>query len=501
MDAELQAGIAKQVDRLCNELAARNAEHERILPYFKKLDGRRALPAAVVSAKLVTAYLHLQPMSVATWGKLVVASKLDRLEVNGLTSPDERVSTDIWEGVWQENELNMESKLAHRAALLDGRSHATVWPRNQWLLDDRGEPLGSDDSPDVTFDDCTTMIVEYAEGSRRIRTGALRRWVTDDDKEFINLYRPDGIYKFIASKDDVETSDSFKANGTRWKPRETANEAWPLPNPLRVLTNVELGVNRELQSGRFTVCRGEFADETGLLDRVNLLTFLGMVLAVSMSFPLRVLIGDKIVRDDDGNEVPPFDAHIGGLAQLEDPKAKLDEYKAADRGALSIYGELAQFATSTTTPRHYFPSEGVIANVSAETITAFEGPMHATVKASHQPTLGSGHEEILRIGGLMLPGAPKLSRRAKVTWADHQSRSLGEQASAFAQLGGEGGLPWQARAEIALGLGQDDLRRYEQDQAGSALTQIIAASRQPATAPARNGAAPEPAANGAVPAQ
>ena len=489
MNAVLQAEITKQVDRLCNELAARNAEHERILPYFKRLPGSRALPQAVVSAKLVNAYLHLQPMSIATWGKLVVASKLDRLEVNGLTSPSDEISRAIWEGVWQENELNMESKLAHRAALLDGRSHATVWPRSQWLFDDQSEPAGTDDGPDVTFDDCTTMIVEYAEGSRRVRTGALRRWVTDDDEEFINLYRPEGIYKFVSSKDDTETSDSFKANGVRWKPREVAGEPWPLPNPLRVLTNVELGVNRELQSGRFTVCRGEFADETGLLDRVNLLTFLGMVLAVSMSFPLRVLIGDKIVRDDEGNEVPPFDAHIGGLAQLEDPKAKLDEYKAADRGALSIYGELAQFATSTTTPRHYFPSEGVIANVSAETITAFEGPMHATVKASHQPTLGSGHEEILRIGGLMLPGAPRLSRRAHVTWADHQSRSLGEQASAFAQLGGEGGLPWQARAEIALGLGQDDLRRYEQDQAGSALAQIIAAARQPAV-PSSNGDPP-----------
>ena len=50
MNAVLQAEITKQVDRLCNELAARNAEHERILPYFKRLPGSRALPQAVVSA-------------------------------------------------------------------------------------------------------------------------------------------------------------------------------------------------------------------------------------------------------------------------------------------------------------------------------------------------------------------------------------------------------------------------------------------------------------------
>ncbi len=484
MDAELQARIAKQVDWLCVELAKRQAEHERILPYFKRMEGIRSIPAAVVGAKLTKAYSYLMPMSTGTWGKLVVASKLDRLEVNGITSPESDVSDAVWEDVWQENDLNMESKLAHRAALLDGRSHGTVWPRGQWLLDGDGLATGAtDDGPAVNFDDCTTMVVEYAEGSRSRRVAALRRWTDDDDQDKVNLFLPDGIYKFAAAKESDRGSDTFMAHGKRWKPREEPGEAWPLPNPLGIVPVVELGVNRELASGRFTVCRGEFADETGLLDRVNLLTFLGMVLAVSMSFPLRLLIGDKILRDDEGNVLPAFNAHIGGLVELENPDVSIEEFKAADRGAMSIYGELAQFATATTTPRHYFPSEGVIANVSAETITAFEGPMHATVKASHQPTLGSGHEEIMRLGGLMLPAPVKLSRRAKVTWADHQSRSLGEQASAFAQLGD---MPWAAKAEVALGLGQDDIRRYEQMHADSALSQIIAAVRPPPAA--NNGA-------------
>lgn len=494
MDAALQDAITRQVDRLCNELAKRQAEHERIMPYFKRAPGRFVIPPSVVQAKLTKSYTAIMGMSDVMWGKLVVASKLDRLEVNGITSPDDAVSEAVWEQVWQENELNLESKLAHRAALLDGRSHASVWPAQQWLLDGDGGTAPSD-GPTVTFDDCTTMIVEYAEGSRQRRAAALRRWEDDSGQEFVNLYRPDGIFKFAAVKDGVRTSDSFTAGARRWVPREVLGEEWPLPNPLGVVPVVELGVNRELASGRFTVCRGEFADETGLLDRVNLLTFLGMVLAVSMSFPLRILFGDEIafkkdsdgnaVLDDNGNPIPipPFNAYVGGVAHLEDSDARIDEFKAADRKLLSVYGELAQFATATTTPRHYFPSEGVIANVAAETIRAFEGPMHAAVNGSHKPSLAAGHEEILRLGGLMLPSPVKLSRRASLSWANHESRSLAEQASAFAQLTGQNGLPWVVAAEIALGSSQDDLRRYADAQADSAFAQVIAATAAPVAAP------------------
>lgn len=104
--------------------------------------------------------------------------------------------------------------------------------------------------------------------------------------------------------------------------------------------------------------------------------------------------------------------------------------------------------------------------------------MHATVTASHQPSLGAAYEEILRIGALMLPVPVRLSPRAEVTWADHQSRSLGEQASAYAQLtGGDNGLPMAAAAEIALGASQDAIRRYEALHADSAFAQITQAVR------------------------
>ena len=480
MPTMLELEIAAQLGRLDEELDRRVAEHERLVPYAKRTKVR-PIPAAITAAKLTRSYLHLMSLSEMPWGKLVVASKLDRLEVNGVTSPEQSVSDAVWELVWQGNAMDLESKLGHRAALLDGRAHATVWPRSDWMLDG-AVARGSADGPRVQLDDAATVVVEYAEGSRRDRVGALRRWQDERDKTLATLYRRDGIYKFRRSTRQIVDVDTFQAGTGLWERREVEGEPWPLPNPLRVVPVVEIAVNRELAPGCFTVCTGEFANETGLMDRINMLTFLGLAVAISMSFPLRVLIGEPILRNEEGKAIPPFDAYIGGVAQFENPDAKLAEYKAADRSQLSIYNELAELASATSTPRHYFPVSGAIANVSAETIRAFEGPLHAAVNGSHKPSLGEGWEEVLRLGGRMLPDPVELSPRAALAWADHESRSLAERADAFSKLAASG-LPWQASAEIALSLGQDPIRRYEAEQAGSALAQLITTARQPQEIP------------------
>lgn len=489
MPSELELELKVQVNRLANELERRRVEHERLRPYAERVDGRLAVPDAVVAAKLVTAYRHLMAMAEMPWGDVVVKSKLDRLEPNGIAADDKSVAEAVWDGVWQSNALDMGAKLAHDAALMDGRAHATVWPSASgrvWL--DNG---GSPDGPDVTFDNAATMVVEFREGSFRHREGALRRFDDEDGAEFATLYRRDGIYKFQAVRAGQTRAGTFEAGGRRWFRREVAGEAWPIPNPLGEVPVVELGVNRKLAPGRFTVCHGEFSNATGLMDRINLLTFLGLVLAVSMSFPLRVLFGAKILRDDDGNVLPPFNAYIGGIAQMEDPpsETRIDEFTAADRGALSIYDELAQLASATSTPRHYFPTAGGMSNIAEPTLRAFEAPMLAAVEGSHKPSLSEGHEEILRLGGRMLPEPVLLDPKASLTWAKHQSRSLAENADAFSKIAGAG-LPWMAAAEMALGMSQDDIRRVQAEMAGSAVERLFTAAlngppepRQPASEP------------------
>lgn len=457
--------LTDQLTRLGEELDRRTTRHRKVEAYYEIREGRSPIPATITQARLTTAYSHLMAMSEVPWGKVVVNSKLDRLEVTGISSGDKTVDTRLWD-FWQDNAMDLESKLGHAAALLDGRAHALVWMRNG--------------SPRVTLDDATQMVVEYEEGSRRDRVAALRRWVDSSGRDHATLYRPDGIYKF-RSKDRNDTRPG------EWRRRDVDGEEWPLPNPLGVVPVVEVAVNRRLKSGSFAHARGEFEDVTGLIDRINLLTFLGLVVALWMGFPLRGVIGDKILRDDDNNPIAPFDADADSVFQLENPDAKLAEFKAADRSNLSVFAELTELAAATSTPRHYLPMDGGISNVSEPTIRAFEGGMHATVNASHKPSLGEGWEEVLRLGGPMLKDPVVLPQRAGLNWADHESRSLGERADAALKLS-QSGLPWQGVADLALNLGQAQIRRYESEQAGTALGDLLREVREPE--PAVNGAAP-----------
>jgi hypothetical protein len=466
-----EAELTEQLTVLNAELDRRCARHAKVEPYFELCEGRSPVPQAIVQARVTQAYRHLMGMSETPWGKVIVNSKLDRLEVTGIDSESDAVNEAVW-GWWQDEAMDLESKLAHSSSLLDSRSHALVWPRS------RGPRKGT---PYVALDDMTQMVVQYEEGSRRERVAAMRRWKDDDAWTFCTLYHPDAIYKFKRPK-----------NSREWLRRDVEDESWPLKNPLGVVPVVELAVNRRLKPGGFAHARGEFEDVTGLMDRINLLTFLGLVVAVWMGFPLRGVIGDKIARDDDGKALPPFESRPDSVVQFENPDAKLVEFKAADRGNLSIFAELTELAASTETPRHYLPMDGGISNVSEPTIRAFEGGMHAKVNASHKPSLGEGWEEVLRLGGMMLPNKVELSPRAGLTWADHESRSLGERADAFQKLaGGESGLPWTAAAEIALNLSQDQITRFEASRSSGVIGQLLLEAQKPTVE--------EPAAtNGAV---
>jgi hypothetical protein len=432
-------------DQLNAELAQLNAELDRRGRRYRLLDSyyeaSAAVPAAVARARVVQAYRMLMPVASAPWGSLVVDSVQDRLEVAGIRSDLPEVDKQVWR-VWQDNQMDSESKLAHNSALLSGRAFALVWP-------------GATGQPEISLDSAEQMIVRYREGSRRQRVAALRRWM-DGDTPNVTLYRPEAIYKFQGPK------NSSGMAGTQWQRREVPGEEWPLPNPLNVVPVVEIALNRRLKPGSFGYARGEFEHCIGLIDRINLLTFLGLVVAFWMGFPLRGVIGERIIRDDDGNVLPPFEVNADTVFQLENPEAKLAQYQAADRKNLSVFAELDQLSTVTKTPRHYFPLEQGMSNLAADAIRASEGALHAKVTA-HKASAGEGWEEVLRLAGRMLDQPVDLPADAALLWKDHESRSLAERADAATKL--KDLVPWQSIAETVLNASQDDIKRWGDQRA------------------------------------
>lgn len=460
--------FAPQLNAMLTELEKR-ARLARL--NLKYLDGNCPIPTAITQARLTKAYNALMPMSAAPWASLVVDSVQDRLEVGGIRTGDKSLDETLWRSVWQANALDSESKLGHNGVLTNGRCYATIWP-------------DEDGNPEVVLDSAEQMIVMYAEGRHqpRHRIAAMRYWCDEDDRHYITLYRTEGLYKFVEAREQTDRDDHVKVGGTYFAARAAIGrngepEPWPLDNPFGVVNVVEIATNRRLTAGSFPYARGEFSHCLGLLDRINLLTFLGLVVAVWMGFPLRYTIGDKILRDDDDEPIPPFESKPDTVVQLENPEAKLGQLAAADRKNLSIFDELAQLATVTKTPAHYFPTSTGLSNISADMIRALEGGLHAKNDGIHKPFIGQGWEEVNRVGGLMLPEPVRVPPEAAIVWMDKESRSLAEAADAAVKL--KDILPPLFIAEKFLNLTQEEIGQIESESMGNALTQLLAAAREP----------------------
>ncbi len=361
----------------------------------------------------------------------------------------------LW-AVWQANQMDAEFRRATDGVLTQGRVFAVIWP-------------DEDDVPRITVEDEATIIVEYEEGSRYKRVAALRRWVDDDRQRHATLYTDEAVYKFTSGA------------GTEWKPRTVPDEDWPLLNPFGVVPVVEVATNRRLSSGRYGSAAGDFECAVGLLDRINTLEFLRLVIAFTQGFPIRAVIGDKILRDDDGNPLAPFELAADVIAQFENPAVKLEQIEAADLKKFgdAIDHDVEALAGITQTPAYYLRSVP-IQNVSADAIRASDAPLNARVE-DHKPEVGEGAEEIMRVVGLMLPGKLEVPQTAEVLWINRELRSLSERSDAAVKLATI--LPWQVVAEIAFDATQEEIQRWTTMRALEQLTQpqpLAPRSAQPA---------------------
>jgi hypothetical protein len=465
MDAkpEIPSEIKDLLKTLCFKLDRRARRHFLLERYY---EGLCPLPAAIVKARVTKAYRMLMPLAEAPWGSLIVDSTQDRLEVSGIDTGEKTVDDALW-GAWQDNKMDAESKIAHNSTLIDGRSFALVW-----------RPPESS-GPEISLDDAATMIVQYEEGSRHKRTAALRRWMDGEGFPNATLYLPDKIYKFKGPKN----SSGFA--GTQWEQRfeivsygmlsdgsELELEEWPLENPYGEVPVVEIPINRRLKPGPWAFARGEYEHCMGLIDRISLLTFLGLVVAFWMGFPLRGVVGERILRDDNGEPIAPFKENADTTFQLEDPNAKLVEYQAADRSNLSISAELDQLSAITKTPRHYFPMPNGMANLAADAIRASEGALASKVY-DYKASLGEGWEEVLRLSGLMLDEPITVSPRAELLWKDNESRSMAEMADAATKIASIG-LPVELIAQKYLNFTPQEVEQLQAMRSNDVMSKLLA---------------------------
>lgn len=450
---------------LINQVARLSAELDRRAPLFRTLDryydGDHPLPPLVQEAKVTKAYRTLMELSSGNWPKLVVDSVEERLEVQGVRFEDEKADDDAWT-IWQDNGLDAEASMLHQSALTDGRAYAVVWGD--------GTP---DPKPVITLEHASTCVVEYEPGNRRKRRAAVRRW-RDGKRWFANLYRPEGIYKFQAENE----SDFAPTTKSGWKRLDVKDETWPLVNTLSDVNVVEFAVNRLLRPAPFGTARGEFQTNVRHIDRINYKVFCGLVALTWSGFPLRALIGDPILRDDDNKPIAPFDPIASAVVQLENPDGKLVQLPEATIENFSPEMDIKHLAALTKTPAHYLLAEMV--NLSADAIRAGEASLISKVKRHHR-SLGESWEDVTRLGFRVMDpeDARGFNSKAEIIWTDPESRSLAERADAAVKL--KDVLPWQVVASKVLGMTPQEIRRADSLIASSGLAALLT---QPETPPA-----------------
>lgn len=442
---------------LGTELDARAAKVQKLDEYREENGG--AIPPAVKHAKVTKAYRLLMSLSSTNYAKVIVKAAASKMQVGGIKCGDKALEDAAWK-IWQDNRMGAEFRRATDSVLAHGRAFAIVRPR------------GEGESPEIILEDSATVIVEYKEGSRYDRVCALRRWLDDDKILHGTLYYPDATYRLKTNRRVESAAEREMLQPVAWD-----LDGEPLENPHGVVPAVEIATNGGLKSGRFGTAEGDYETELGLLDRINTLEFLRLVIAFTASFPVRVVIGDKILRDDDGKRIAPFELGADIVAQLEDPNAKLEEFKEANLKAFgeSVDRDVETLAGVTGTPFDHFKSVPV-QNVNAEALWASRDRLNTRV-SDHLPFVGEGAEEFLRVA--MLMNGQDLPQNATLQWVNRESRSLAARADAAGKL--KDILPWQVIAQRVLDMSQDEIADVELLRSTDAFTDLL---REPDAVPA-----------------
>lgn len=407
-------------DRLLLQLDTRQ---KRITVFDDYYRGKHKLQFA--SAKFKAAFGTMFSAFADNWCPIVVDAVEERLSVEGFRLPGaEDADKDAWH-IWQVNDLDANSQLAHTEALIGEESYALVGP-----------PGGAED-PDVatiTIEHPSQMIVARAPDACMTRLAALKQWLDDDGFLLCTLYTPLYIFKWRSTKPQQTNGGQTT---TKWDRRVVPGETWPMVNPLNVVPVVPITNRPRLLTGG----ESEIASVIPVQDAINKL-IADMILASEYaSFKQRYTTGIEIPVDPQtGQQIDPFAGKMGPGQVLmnENPAAKFGEFSESDlSGYRSGVEMLVQHvASQSRTPPHYFYLSGQFP--SGESIKSAEAGLVAKTRRKMKH-FGESWEEIISLA-FLAQGDKRGSEQSEseTIWGDPEYRTEGEHVDAVLKMGALG---------------------------------------------------------------
>lgn len=381
---------------MCIQLDARQADLNKLSEYHA---GRHRL--AFSSSKFREAFGGLFSAFSDNFIPLVVNAVEERLNVQGFRhGKDPASDKDAW-AIWQRNNLDSLSQLAHKQSLIKGDAYAIVWGDNE-------------SQPKVSVETPNQVLVAFAPGDRTQRTSALKRWEDGSGKHAI-LFFPGAVYRFLWSE----------ANNGTWAPE--AGFSFPMSNPLGIVPVVPLVNDPSLDT---PYGQSEFVGVIPLQDAINKTIADMLVASEYIAYPQRFVTGLEIPEDDQGRPIPPYQMSVDKFLIAEEKGASFGTLAAGDLSnyVKSIETLVQHVSTQTRTPPHYFNVGGNLP--SGDAIKAAETGLVA--KANRKMVyFGEAWEEVIRLCFKVLGDARADVTDGETIWKNPEYRSESELADAL----------------------------------------------------------------------
>jgi hypothetical protein len=435
-----------------------DARQPQVMLYERYYAGDHRL--GFVSTRFRQSFGQLFSAFADNWCALVVDAAVERLAVEGFRfGPESEADADAW-AIWQRNDLDAQSMLAHTEAIKCGEAYALVAP--------------GDDGPVITVEHPSQCIVATAPGMRRQRLAALKKWQDDDGYVYANVYLPDRVAHFRSDKQTKSSSGKVS-----WAPHEDSDHPAEESHDLGAVPMVALCNEPGMIAGGTS----DLAVVIKPQDAINKLVADMIVASEFAAFPQRWATGIE-VDPEDPNSVATMKQFLSSAANVwavgsED--SNFGQFATADLGNYTKAIEMLvqHVAAQTRTPPHYLL--GNSGNFpSGESLKATETGLVAKCKRK-QLVFGDTWEQVMRLAmrsaGVEAANAPS----AETLWRDPESRTTGEQTDAAVKelsIGVPKEMVWARR----LGMSPQEI---EQAKAMSLNEQLEAQFAAPPAQPAQ----------------
>lgn len=382
-------------------------------------NGEQRVENLGISVPEVMAHLH----TVTGWPRTVVDALDERLDVQGFRYPNSTTAdSDIWE-IWQANNLDEESQLAHVDALVFGRAFVMVGTN----------PAGG--APLITVESPLNMAARWDARSRAV-TAALQ------------VYAMDG--------QDAATLFTLNETVTLTKP---VNGGWQLLN--RDEHNlgqcpVVMVANRQRSNDRYG--RSEITPEIRSITDAGCRTLLGLegareFYAIPQRWALNVT--EEAFKDAKGNTKKGFDVMMSKVWAIPPNTTTAGQVQVGQFTPMSpaVYTEIISayseiIASISGLPPHFL-GQTTANPASADAIRSAESRLNKRAQR-RQGQFSGGWEGAIRLALAIANGGtvPDDAKQIETIWADPATPTPVATSAAILQQVQAGVMP--ATSEVAL---------------------------------------------------